>query len=77
VVAESDTGEITAVDPRTGTTQTLLSGLYSPQGVDYDDGLLFVAVDAAAWSIAGQMGKPAAGQVVRAGAGAFTSTAGS
>jgi DNA-binding beta-propeller fold protein YncE len=44
VVAESDSGEISAVDPRSGTVTTLLTGLYSPQGVGYDDGLLFVAL---------------------------------
>jgi DNA-binding beta-propeller fold protein YncE len=44
VVAESDSGEVSAVDPRTGTVTTLLTGLFAPQGVAYDDGLLFVAL---------------------------------
>ncbi|SFK75777.1 ScyD/ScyE family protein [Geodermatophilus ruber] len=48
VVAESDSGGISAIDVRTGTVTTLLDGLFSPQGVDYDDGLLFVAVGAPA-----------------------------
>lgn len=44
VVAESDSGTIAAVDTRTGAKRTLLSGLYAPQGVAYDHGLLYVAV---------------------------------
>jgi DNA-binding beta-propeller fold protein YncE len=44
VVAESDTGEVSSVDPDSGDVETLLSDLYNPQGVDYDDGLLYVAL---------------------------------
>jgi outer membrane protein assembly factor BamB len=47
VVAESDSGEVSSVDPETGEVTTLLSGLVNVQGVDYRDGLLFVAVGAA------------------------------
>jgi DNA-binding beta-propeller fold protein YncE len=43
VVAESDSGEVSSVDPRTGTVRTLVGGLPTPQGVDYRDGLLFIA----------------------------------
>lgn len=43
VVAESDSGEVSSVDPRTGRVRTLVSGLPIPQGVDYRDGLLFIA----------------------------------
>ena len=48
VVAESDSGEVSSVDPRNGRVRTLLSGLPNPQGVDYDDGRLFVALGEAA-----------------------------
>jgi outer membrane protein assembly factor BamB len=44
VVAESDTGEVSSVDLDSGAVQTLLSGLYNPQGVDHADGRLYVAV---------------------------------
>ncbi|WP_369130907.1 ScyD/ScyE family protein [Modestobacter roseus] len=44
VVAESDSGEVSAVDLRTGEVRTLLSGLALPQGVDVSRGQLFVAV---------------------------------
>jgi len=44
VVAESDSGEVSSVDLDSGAVRTLLSGLYSPQGVDYADGRLYVAV---------------------------------
>jgi hypothetical protein len=44
VVAQSDTGEVSSVDPDSGDVTTLLSGLYNPQGVDYDHGRLYVAV---------------------------------
>ncbi len=44
VVAESDSGEVSSVDPETGEVTTLLSGLVNVQGVDHHDGLLFVAV---------------------------------
>ena len=44
VVAESDSGEVSSVDRRSGAVTTLLKGLYNPQGVAYDDGLLFVAL---------------------------------
>ncbi|WP_222195147.1 ScyD/ScyE family protein [Modestobacter italicus] len=43
VVAESDSGEVSAVSRRTGEVQTLLTGLVSPQGVDFDRNRLFVA----------------------------------
>ena len=43
VVAESASGEVSSVDPRTGQVRTLISGLPSPQGVDFRDGLLFIA----------------------------------
>lgn len=48
VVAEADTGEVTAVNPRTGATRTLLSGLFEPQGVASARGYLAVALGAAA-----------------------------
>ncbi|MGY2082381.1 ScyD/ScyE family protein [Blastococcus sp. SYSU DS0539] len=44
LVAESDTGEVTWIDPRRGTTRTILSGLGNAQGVDYVRGLIYVAV---------------------------------
>lgn len=44
VVAESDSGEITRVNVRSGAQQTLVSGLSSPQGVDERGGKLFIAV---------------------------------
>ena len=44
VVAENDSGEVSSVDPRTGRVRTLLQDLPFPQGVDFDDGLLFVAL---------------------------------
>ena len=44
VVAESDTGEVSSVDLETGAVETLVSGLHSPQGVDYADGHLYIAV---------------------------------
>ncbi|WP_369138507.1 ScyD/ScyE family protein [Modestobacter versicolor] len=44
LVAESDSGEVSAVAQSTGVVETLLSGLYSPQGVDHADGRLYVAV---------------------------------
>lgn len=43
VVAESDSGEVSSVDPH-GRVQTLLTGLGNAQGVDYQDGRLYVAV---------------------------------
>jgi hypothetical protein len=48
VVAESDSGEISSVDPHSGEVETLVTGLYTPQGVDYDDGHLYIAVGEAA-----------------------------
>lgn len=48
VVAESDSGEVSSVDPHTGAVHTLLSGLFSPSGVDYENGLLYVTVGEAA-----------------------------
>jgi hypothetical protein len=44
LVAESDSGQVSSVDIETGAVTTLLSGLFSPQGVAYSDGLLYVAV---------------------------------
>jgi hypothetical protein len=44
VVAESEVGEISTVDPDTGEVATLVSGLYDPQGVSYANGLLYIAV---------------------------------
>ena len=44
VVAESDTGEVSSVDLRSGEVTTLLSGLGTAQGVDYARGRLYVAV---------------------------------
>jgi hypothetical protein len=44
VVAESDSGEVSSVNLHTGLVRTLLDGLLSPQGVAYEDGLLYVAV---------------------------------
>jgi streptogramin lyase len=46
VVAESDSGEISAVDPDTGEVETLISGLANPQGVDYSHthGKIYVTV---------------------------------
>ncbi|GAB4079557.1 ScyD/ScyE family protein [Modestobacter muralis] len=43
VVAESDSGEVSSVSLRSGKVESLLSGLFSPQGVDYDRGRLYVA----------------------------------
>jgi hypothetical protein len=47
VVAESGSGEVSSVSMRTGEVVTLLSGLASPQGVDYDRGRLYVATGSA------------------------------
>ena len=44
VVVESDTGEVSSVDPRTGAVRTLLSDLPGPQGLEYDSGKLYVAL---------------------------------
>ena len=44
VVAESDSGEVSRVHRRSGKVETLLSGLPIPQGVDYDDGKLYVTL---------------------------------
>jgi hypothetical protein len=44
LVAESETGRITAVDPRRGRTRTLVSGLETPQGVAAADGRLYIAI---------------------------------
>ncbi|MFQ1002865.1 ScyD/ScyE family protein [Modestobacter sp. SSW1-42] len=43
VVAESGSGEVSSVSLRSGRVETLLSGLATPQGVDFDRGRLFVA----------------------------------
>jgi hypothetical protein len=45
VVAESDTGEVSRVG-LDGEVETLLSGLPNPQGVDFEDGKLHVALGA-------------------------------
>ena len=44
IVAESDTGEVTWIDPRGGRSATILSGLGNAQGVDYVRGLIYVAI---------------------------------
>jgi YVTN family beta-propeller protein len=44
LVAESDSGEVSVVDPATGTAEALVTGLVNPQGVDYADGHIVVAV---------------------------------
>src|SRR3954454_12466972 len=44
LVAESDSGEVSSVDLRTGDVKTLVSGLTVPQGVGYADGLIYIAV---------------------------------
>jgi hypothetical protein len=43
VVAESDAGQITAVNTRTGRKRVLVSGLFSPQGVVESGGKLYIA----------------------------------
>ncbi|MGY1823087.1 ScyD/ScyE family protein [Geodermatophilus sp. SYSU D00079] len=48
LVAESDSGEVSTVDPGTGTVETVVSGLQFVQGADHRDGRLYVAVGAAA-----------------------------
>jgi hypothetical protein len=53
VVAESESGEVSSVDPWTGDVEALVSGLVNPQGVDYEDGLLYIAV--------GEVGPPEEG----------------
>ncbi|QXG76360.1 ScyD/ScyE family protein [Modestobacter sp. L9-4] len=54
VVAESGSGEVSSVSLRSGRVETLLSGLATPQGVDYDRGRLYVAT--------GEAGPPAEGE---------------
>ncbi|RZU32455.1 ScyD/ScyE family protein [Blastococcus saxobsidens] len=44
IVAEADSGEVSWVDPRFGTSRTILTGLGNAQGVDYVRGLIYVAV---------------------------------
>ncbi|MGK5115674.1 MULTISPECIES: ScyD/ScyE family protein [unclassified Geodermatophilus] len=44
IVAESDSGEVSSVDPWTGEVETLVDGLVNPQGVAYRDGLIYIAV---------------------------------
>jgi hypothetical protein len=46
LVAEGDTGEITAVNLRTGAQQTLISGLPGPAAVAGDAGRIYVALGA-------------------------------
>jgi DNA-binding beta-propeller fold protein YncE len=48
VVAESESGEVSSVDPETGEVTTLLTLTGTPQGVDHHDGLLYVAMGEAA-----------------------------
>jgi hypothetical protein len=43
VVAESDSGEVSSVDLDSGEVETLLTGVGIAQGVDYEDGRLYVA----------------------------------
>jgi hypothetical protein len=42
-VAESDSGEITRINPRTGTKKVVVSGLATPQGVTKVGGKIYVA----------------------------------
>lgn len=44
LVAESDSGEVSSVDPWTGRVATIASGLGNAQGVDHRDGRIYVAV---------------------------------
>lgn len=44
LVAESDSGEVSSVDVRSGEVRTLLSGLGNAQGVDSKRGWIYVAV---------------------------------
>lgn len=48
VVAESDSGEISGVDTRSGAVRTLVSGLTGPQGVDARAGQLYLVTGEAA-----------------------------
>jgi hypothetical protein len=43
IVAESDSGQITAVNTKTGRKRVLVSGLFSPQGVAEVGGKLYIA----------------------------------
>jgi|SRR5690606_29034898 len=43
LVAESDSGRVTAVDPRTGRKRTLVRGLFNPQGVAEVGGKIYIA----------------------------------
>ena len=47
VVAEADSGEVSSVDLHSGEVRTLMTGLGNAQGVDYEDGRIYVAVGAA------------------------------
>lgn len=56
-VAESDTGQVTSVDPRTGAKKVVVSGLATPQGVVRASGKLYVVTgDAAPDSAPGATG---------------------
>lgn len=44
LVAESDSGEISAVDPDTGEVESLVSGLVNPQGIGASHGRFYIAV---------------------------------
>jgi hypothetical protein len=46
VVAESDSGEVSSIDLGSGAVKTLLTGLGIAQGVDYQNGHIYVAVGA-------------------------------
>lgn len=48
LVAESDTGQVTAINPRTGRTQVLVRGLTLPQGVAAVGNRLYIATGEAA-----------------------------
>lgn len=48
LVAESDAGQVTAVDPRTGRKRVLVDGLTLPQGVAARGGWLYIATGEAA-----------------------------
>ena len=58
-VAESDAGQITRVDPRTGRTRVVLSGLASPQGVVRIGDRFYVATGGAPDSGPGAQQPPA------------------
>lgn len=58
-VAESDTGQITQINPRTGAKRVVVTGLASPQGVVRIDGKIYVATGGAEDSGPGAQEAPA------------------